>query len=338
VRGLLADKTVVLVTHHPHFMHDGTSVIVLGKGGTPIASGTWDDVQMHINQLAAPATDGADGSTVGTTDTRASAPSASTTTVEPSPSATQEVMAVNQGGGSPSSVSKTTAVSRTGDGAAPSVSKSTAVDAHEHKIDERDGAKLRRGTALVLPEDRVMGVVTLSTYLAYMGAGGTLQACTVIALFLCAQGLLISVDYQLESWASASPPDQKDDTFVRLYGILVGVTAAATLVRSVLYYSTTLKAASNLHDGALSRVLRAPMAFFTANPLGRIVNRFSSDQGQADTLLPDSLFETLNLAGVAGGSLIFACIAIPYVPPIVLACRIEWRALWRALTDCAVLF
>jgi ABC-type bacteriocin/lantibiotic exporter with double-glycine peptidase domain len=31
VQGLLKDRTVVLVTHHPHFMRDGSTVIVLGK-------------------------------------------------------------------------------------------------------------------------------------------------------------------------------------------------------------------------------------------------------------------------------------------------------------------
>jgi len=66
--------------------------------------------------------------------------------------------------------------------------------------------------------------------------------------------------------------------WVNLYGILAACTVIVTLYRSLLYYSTALTAASGLHHKALARVLLAPMAFFTSNPIGRIVNRFSSDQ------------------------------------------------------------
>ena len=35
----------------------------------------------------------------------------------------------------------------------------------------------------------------------------------------------------------------------------------------------------------LRRVTRAPMLFFTSNPAGRIVNRFSKDTGRADSVV-----------------------------------------------------
>jgi hypothetical protein len=37
-----------------------------------------------------------------------------------------------------------------------------------------------------------------------------------------------------------------------------------------------------------ARVLRAPLAFFHTNPAGRVLNRFSKDQGAADDLLPQA--------------------------------------------------
>lgn len=279
-------------------MRDGTTVHVLGHGGVPVASGPWESIQSHVNQL------------------QEDLEQADETTPAPTPP-------VANGGADPPSEEKKDALKE----AQPS----------SHSVDELQASEVtskRRATALVLPEDRVLGVVSFSTYLAYMAAGGGLASTMVLALFVCAQGLLISVDYQLERWASSPPEDQDNDTFVELYGILAGVAAAAALCRSVLYYTTTLTAASTLHNRAFTRVLHAPMAFFTSNPLGRVINRFSSDQGQADTLLPDSLFETLNLMSVAGGSIVFACIAIPYVLDI-LNTRLLLAKSLSHLTTCA---
>jgi ABC-type multidrug transport system fused ATPase/permease subunit len=48
-----------------------------------------------------------------------------------------------------------------------------------------------------------------------------------------------------------------------------------------------LRAAKNLHSNMLESLLRAPTAFFDQTPVGRMVNRFSSDMMSIDVGLVD---------------------------------------------------
>lgn len=53
------------------------------------------------------------------------------------------------------------------------------------------------------------------------------------------------------------------------------------------------------------RVLHAPLRFFHTNPTGRIVNRFSKDQGIVDEWLPQVLFDALQSSFMVFGKLAF---------------------------------
>jgi ABC-type multidrug transport system fused ATPase/permease subunit len=55
-----------------------------------------------------------------------------------------------------------------------------------------------------------------------------------------------------------------------------------TLINSFLLVLSSLAAAQKLHNKMLSSILRAPMSFFHANPIGRIINRFAKDTGDID--------------------------------------------------------
>ena len=56
---------------------------------------------------------------------------------------------------------------------------------------------------------------------------------------------------------------------------MVGILAIS-VARSVVFFLSTLRASTRMHDAMLGRLLRAPLAFFHTNPTGRILNRFRS--------------------------------------------------------------
>ena len=85
------------------------------------------------------------------------------------------------------------------------------------------------------------------------------------------------------------------------------------VVRAVLFFAVSIRAASQLHDNMLKAVLAAPMSYFSAHPLGRMLNRFSSDQGQLDETLPPIFFDAIQCASMVLGTVVMVCVAIPWI-------------------------
>ena len=80
--------------------------------------------------------------------------------------------------------------------------------------------------------------------------------------------------------------------------VYLGVVIIALVfgfVRAGLFFLYSIAASSRIHDGMLAAVLGAPLAFFHANPVGRVLNRFSADQGIMDDMLPQVLYNFLQV-------------------------------------------
>ncbi|XP_039710107.1 ATP-binding cassette sub-family C member 10 isoform X1 [Pteropus medius] len=100
----------------------------------------------------------------------------------------------------------------------------------------------------------------------------------------------------------AAPNGSSDIRFyLTVYATIAGVNSLCTLLRAVLFAAGTLQAAATLHRRLLCRVLTAPVTFFSSTPMGRILNRFSSDVACTDDSLPFILNILLaNAAGLLG--------------------------------------
>ena len=58
-----------------------------------------------------------------------------------------------------------------------------------------------------------------------------------------------------------------------------------------------------MNEQMTRHILRAPLSFFHINPSGRILNRFSKDQGVVDDFLPQVLFDAIqSIFMVLGGA------------------------------------
>ncbi|PNF43102.1 Cystic fibrosis transmembrane conductance regulator [Cryptotermes secundus] len=191
-------------------------------------------------------------------------------------------------------------------------------------------------------ESRNVGTISWKTYWRYFSAGRSIcfLLMTVFMLIL-AQVSTSGADFWVTYWTNEEvireahvtsvrerlaankshthlPPliedtttVSKDDSLI-IYGSLIVGCMFITLLRSVMFVKTCMRASINLHNEMFSSILRGAMRFFDTNPSGRILNRFSKDIGTIDELLPRFMLESIQVFLVLVGILVNIAIVNPY--------------------------
>ncbi|MGH0159898.1 UNVERIFIED_CONTAM: hypothetical protein FKN15_063493 [Acipenser sinensis] len=101
--------------------------------------------------------------------------------------------------------------------------------------------------------------------------------------------------------------------YLTVYGSIAAANSIFTAVRAFLFAYGAICAATAIHNRLLDRVLKATVTFFDTTPLGRIMNRFSSDVYSVDDTLPFILNILLsNLFGLLG-MLVVMSYGLPWI-------------------------
>lgn len=190
------------------------------------------------------------------------------------------------------------------------------------KDDQEDAGRL------VQAEDRVKGTVGGQVYKAYFdesGVNGIFVAFGLIAIYSVSQAARVFVDWWPGHWARnmvryAIDPDYSGTTFGMWYLGLIVLCTALTFGRAFLMIETCMQTSKRLHDDLFRRVLQAPVNnYFDITPVGRILNRFSNDLDQMDSILPQEYQLLGQNVSMALGSLIVSAFAsywigVSYIP------------------------
>ncbi|XP_069376946.1 ATP-binding cassette sub-family C member 4-like isoform X2 [Paralichthys olivaceus] len=195
----------------------------------------------------------------------------------------------------------------------------------------------------VAEETREEGDVSGHVYLKYFTAGSSLLVLLVIVLLsVVAEVAYILQDWWLVYWARAKCLNSTasvsfanginlthtDEQFTLTFylSIYSGLTAAAVIfgyARSLVIFHGLVRSAQTLHNSMFNAVLRTPVHFFDINPIGRILNRFSKDISQMDSMLPITFVDFYqlflqNTGVVAVAVSVIPLILIPIIPLILL--------------------
>uniref|UniRef100_A0A671NWY3 Multidrug resistance-associated protein 7-like n=1 Tax=Sinocyclocheilus anshuiensis TaxID=1608454 RepID=A0A671NWY3_9TELE len=174
-------------------------------------------------------------------------------------------------------------------------------------------------------EQKQMGKLSWAVYRSYWRAvGGCIAVAVLLSLFLMQASKNVS-DWWLSHWISHLKDNTTEGSetsgnvsselkfYMTVYGSLAAANTVFTAARAFLFAYGAICAATVVHKRLLSSVLKATMTFFDTTPLGRILNRFSSDIYSVDDSLPFVL--NILLANVFGllGMLLVMCYGLPWV-------------------------
>ncbi|KZT30801.1 P-loop containing nucleoside triphosphate hydrolase protein, partial [Neolentinus lepideus HHB14362 ss-1] len=190
-------------------------------------------------------------------------------------------------------------------------SPQTMVNNEADDGEERD-KKAPASGKLIEVEARAEGRVATLTYVTYIRSSGIFTCFLTFLLMLSIRGITVGNQVFIAKWGEAyepvrlmvdrlvtaeswlslgrlPPPDVDVKPWLTIY-LLISAAGAFTLCAYIaLGYYASLQASRILFVSMLDRLARAPARFFDVTPIGRILNRFTTDINTVDDALQNSI-------------------------------------------------
>uniref|UniRef100_A0A6Q2ZLR8 ATP-binding cassette sub-family C member 5 n=1 Tax=Esox lucius TaxID=8010 RepID=A0A6Q2ZLR8_ESOLU len=129
----------------------------------------------------------------------------------------------------------------------------------------------------------------VSTMISFLVSPGYILISMIMILFICLVGTTAFSNWWLSYWLEQGAgvgPEILHGFYQLVYGLVVVAMLVFSVIKGYSFTKVTLHASSKLHDTMFRNILSSPMSFFDTTPTGRLVNRFSKDQDEVDTMLP----------------------------------------------------
>lgn len=317
--GLLSDRLVIMATNQLELLRAARRIVLLRQGEI-VEEGSYETLstaedgefakllalqrQQHSESAAGHSLSTEQDAAQSTEAWQVSQMSQIPQPPQASQSSQQQLLQ-SQPPAAPSQVSPTLPADSAADGgeenSVPAQDLGASSDPWTSAVDEMDeaarptelnGADSRFAVAAAGEEERRVGRVASSVLLAWLEAAGGLRvAPAILAPLISSELLTVGASWWLTQWAAAPTGISVDQNLAYLLGYMAWALGAALLVvlRSRTILSLGLRAGSTMHDDLLRALLRAPIAFFDATPIGRIIARFSRDMVVVDVALPAAL-------------------------------------------------
>ncbi|KAG0232674.1 Canalicular multispecific organic anion transporter 2 [Actinomortierella wolfii] len=306
--GILKDKTRLLVTHAIHHLGEADQIVVL-KDGTISETGRYQelmDAKDDFYQLI----------TEYSVKQREDKANADKKNAENSKDNEKKAALRRQNSKRSTHSSSDGSVTQDGEEDDQHDDSKTTVGSNDVKKDTK--------AELVAEEKMAIGSVKWKIYTIYAKAASLKYSGIVLLTFVIAQACQIGTNVWLKHWTSSESNSSSVGQLLGIYALLVLVYALLNVTASFsAMVLAALRASERLHETLLGTLLRLPMSYFDTTPLGRIVNRFSSDIFAIDETVSWNFINVLLCGASALGTIIVIATATPIflvvVPPLLIA-------------------
>lgn len=167
-------------------------------------------------------------------------------------------------------------------------------------------------------EAQEQGKVKWSVYTTYAKESNLIAVGFYALALIVAQAAQIGGSIWLKRWSEVNERTGRNPDVGRYIGIYfafgIGGAALVVVQTLLLWIFCSIEASRKLHDRMAFAIFRSPMGFFETTPVGRILNRFSSDIYRVDEVIA----RTFNMLFVNTGRAAFTLGVIVFSTPIFL--------------------
>ncbi|KAI8052914.1 hypothetical protein BDF22DRAFT_743591 [Syncephalis plumigaleata] len=198
--------------------------------------------------------------------------------------------------------------------------KRTHASGKHHRKESKSGGKLMQpvkeqanvnNTGILVEEEiSVNGSVSLQIYKNYFRAGGYRFWALPVISYLLFQLAVIMQAYWIVVWTQDSL-ERSDRYYVHVYIWFTVVVVIFAISSPLLSCRAGLRSARALFRDMIHRVAYASIRFLDKTPMGRIMNRFSKDMYELDTVMGFVGQYTLS----SGGRMLFQLLIVGFIMP-----------------------
>lgn len=312
LRGALGQKTRLLVTHSVHLLSQCDLIIIM-EGGAVKACGGYEELRNSGFDISAFVPSGSTANTI--TDVASTEGDEFSDPSEASP--TKDVIeqrSADRNTWQSVDAADTSATATPTKVAAPATTpggknRATSKEAAAAVEDTKPAPGVAtQGSQLIKDEEKGVGAVDLAIYKYYLKYAGSFNIAIIVICLVMQQVCTVLANFYLTFWGSRSVEREEDGNamsgntnlqYLLVFCLLSLGGVLFLMMRSLSLAQMSNRASIKIHTALLNRVMAAPVAFFDVTPLGRIVNRFSSDLATIDESLMQSWSQVLqNVLGI----------------------------------------
>ena len=172
------------------------------------------------------------------------------------------------------------------------VGKEESEEAPEIAKTAEKETKNKNDGKLIEQEKSSEGRVSLKHYIFYLKSMNMGLFFIVLFIFMSAEAFLVGGNLILSSWTSNYNPET-NAKYIGLYALMGALCSVCGMLSHIGIGYRGAAASDKLHRAMLEKTMHAPLSFFESNPIGRILNRFTSDLDVIDQKIPNQLRQFL---------------------------------------------